>query len=154
RRIEPLEMLAAILAVVDAVIGAGQHGARLLRMDRKAEDAAFRPQTRPHLPPAIAAVRADPGTGADGADANREIAGHVFPPRPRYLVLVSHPVWEMSSTTPSGPAHFISKLRCPPAAISSWTPGFSSSRSPRACSNRVAASSRSSTSKPKWWMPL
>jgi hypothetical protein len=29
----------------------------------------------------------------------------------------SHPVWEMSMTTPSGPAHFISKLRWLPGAI-------------------------------------
>src|SRR5262249_52449569 len=63
RRVEPLEMLATILALVDPVIGAGEHGARLIRMGCEPEDAALRPQTRAHLTPALAAIRADPGAG-------------------------------------------------------------------------------------------
>ena len=106
-----LEMLAAVLAQINAVIGAGEDCPRLFRMDRETEYAAFGPQTRSHLPPAFAAVGTDPGAGPDGADADREVIGHgSILPVSDYLP-VSHPVWEMSMTTPSGPAHFISKLR-------------------------------------------
>ncbi len=76
RRVEPLEALAAVLAAVNPVIGAGEHRARLARVNGKPEYPAFRPQPRPHLPPALAAVRADPGAGSDGTDANRKIVGH------------------------------------------------------------------------------
>src|SRR5271166_980361 len=68
RRVEMFEML--------AVIGAGQDGASLFWMDCEAEYPAFCPQTRSHLAPALAAVRADPGAGADGPDADREVIGH------------------------------------------------------------------------------
>ena len=71
-----LEILPAILAPVDAVIGAGKHGARLPGMNRETEYATFGPQTGSHLPPALAAVRADPGAGSDSADADREVIGH------------------------------------------------------------------------------
>src|SRR5262249_22696267 len=138
-----------ILTVVDPVIGASEDGARLFWMDRKPENAAFRPEAGPHLPPVLAAIRTDPSASADGADADREDVGHSFPPRLGYLAFVSQPVWEMSIPTPSGRAHFISKFRWPPAAFSISSPGFSSSRSPCALSKLFAASSRSSTSKPK-----
>src|SRR5207248_302530 len=48
----------------------------LVRMDRKSEHAAFGPQPRSHLPPAFAAVGADPGARTDSADTNREFIGH------------------------------------------------------------------------------
>src|SRR6266571_3376903 len=73
---------------------------------------------------------------------------------PRHQSLPSHPVCEMSMTTPSGPDHFISKLAWPPAAITVSMWSLAVSRSPCAPSNFAQASSRSSTSKPKWWMPL
>src|SRR6516165_4946248 len=149
-RIEPLEALPAILAAVDPVIRAGEYGARLFGVNRKPEDPALGPQPASHLPPALATVGAHPSARSNGADTNREIIGHgCFLPNFAYLVFVSHPVWEMSITTPSGPAHFISKLRWPPAAISMSSSGFSSSRSPRARSSFAAVASRSSTSKPK-----
>ncbi len=97
-----LEALPAVEALVDAVIGAGENRARLARMHRQAVDAALAPQPAADPLPAVAAIGAGPGAAADGADADREIAGHVP---------LSQPVWEMSMTTPSGPAHFISKLR-------------------------------------------
>ena len=82
-------MLAAVLALVDAVIRARQESARLFRVDREAEDAAFGPQTRPHLLPALAAVGADPGAGPDRPDTDREVIGHgCF----LFAYFVSHPV--------------------------------------------------------------
>src|SRR5215469_13551493 len=76
RRIHSLEMLAAVLAAIDAVIRTGQQRPGFLRMGREAKNAAFGPQSRSHLTPAFAAVRAYPGAGAHGSDADREVAGH------------------------------------------------------------------------------
>src|SRR5262245_10663426 len=148
RRIQPLEMLAAVLAAVNAVVCPGEHRSRFFWMHRKSENAAFGPEPRPHLPPAFAAIGAHPCAGTDCADANPELVGHdCF--LPKFAYAVCHPVWEMSITTPSGPAHFISKLRCPPSASSMSSPGCASSRFPCALSSFAAASSRFSTSKPK-----
>jgi hypothetical protein len=92
-RVEPLEVLPAVLASVDAVIGSGQNGSGLFRVDRQAEHTAFGPQSGPHLPPALTAVRADPGAGSYGAGTDREIIGHgCFLPKFVYLVFVSQPV--------------------------------------------------------------
>src|SRR5271170_967932 len=130
RRVEMLKAHPAVEALVDAVIGAGEDGTRLARMHREAVDAAFAPQPAADTLPAVAAVGAGPGAAADGADAERDVAGHVP---------LSQPVWEMSMTTPSGPAHFISKLRWLPAAISMSRPSFEVSCSPDACSSLSAA---------------
>jgi hypothetical protein len=45
RRVEPLEVLPAVLAAVDAVIGSGQNAAGLFLVDCEAEHAAFGPQS-------------------------------------------------------------------------------------------------------------
>src|SRR5271156_4504858 len=66
RRVEPLEVLPAVLAAVDAVICSGQHGPRLLRVYCEAEHAAFGPQSGSHLSPAFTAVGAHPGAGPYG----------------------------------------------------------------------------------------
>src|SRR6516164_2432551 len=76
RRIHSIEMLAAVLAAIDAVIRPGQQHPGFRRMDREAEYAAFGPQTGSHLTPAFAAIRTDPGAGPDGSDADRKVAGH------------------------------------------------------------------------------
>src|SRR5262249_20649411 len=68
--------------------------------------------------------------------------------------VLSQPVWEMSKTTASGPAHFISKLRWRPGATGVSIPFFWTNCLAWASSNRREASSRSSTPTPKWWMPL
>src|SRR5947209_15849429 len=73
---------------------------------------------------------------------------------PGHQSVPSQPVCEMSMTTPSGPDHFISKLAWPPADIVASTWSFAVSRSPCAPSSCSQAWSRSSTSKPKWWMPV
>src|SRR5215467_2311409 len=76
RRVEPLELPAAVLAEVNAVIGAGQDRPRLSRMNREPEYAAFGPKAGPHLPPAFPAIGTDPGAGSDRPDANSEVTGH------------------------------------------------------------------------------
>ena len=52
-----LEALAAVEAFVEAVIGAGEDGARLARMRREPVDAAFVAEPAPDPAPAVAAVR-------------------------------------------------------------------------------------------------
>src|SRR5204862_2559239 len=81
RRVEPLEALPAVGALVDAVIGAGEHGARLVRMHRQTEDAALAPQPLHDAPPALAAIGAEPQAAADRAGANGVFACHAFLPR-------------------------------------------------------------------------
>jgi hypothetical protein len=76
RRLEALEALPAVAALVDAVIGAGEHHTRLLRMHGEVEHPALAPQAFADAPPALAAIRAEPGAAADRADADREIACH------------------------------------------------------------------------------
>src|SRR6516165_12473305 len=76
RRIHSVEMLAAVFAAIDAIIHPAKQRPGFLRMDRKAEYAAFGPQTGSHLTPAFAAVRAYPGAGPHGSDADRKVAGH------------------------------------------------------------------------------
>src|SRR5262249_21978845 len=76
RRFETLEVLAAIFAAVDAIIRAGQNGARLSRVNRKSEHPAFGPKPGPDLPPAFSVVGTDPGAGSDSADADRVVIGH------------------------------------------------------------------------------
>src|SRR5262245_66665520 len=46
RRIQPLEMLAAVLAVVNAVVCPGEDRSRLFRVDGESENTAFRPEPR------------------------------------------------------------------------------------------------------------
>src|SRR5439155_333311 len=81
RRVEPLEALAAIAALVDAVIGTGEHRARLMRMHTQPEDAALAPQPLHDAPPALAAIGAEPQAAADRAGADRVFACHAFLPR-------------------------------------------------------------------------
>ena len=76
RRWEVLEALPAVDALVDAVIGPGKDGARLVRMDGQLEHPAFAPQALADAPPASAAVGAEPGAAANRSDADREIARH------------------------------------------------------------------------------
>src|SRR5262249_28454990 len=102
RRVEMREALAAVVAAVDAVLGAGKDRAPLGRVVGETIDAAFAPQPAFDPAPALAAVRPDPDPAADPADAERDVGDHGP---------VSQPVCEMSMTTPSGPCHFISKLR-------------------------------------------
>src|SRR5207244_10622093 len=80
RRVEPLEALAAIAALVDAVIGTGEHRARLMRMHTQPEDAALAPQPLHDAPPALAAIGAEPQAAADRAGADRVFACHRFLP--------------------------------------------------------------------------
>ena len=68
---------------------------------------------------------------------------------------VTQPVWEISITTPSGPDHFISKLRGEPgAAMAVSNPSLELIDVPFAPSSLSQAASRSSTMKPIWWIPL
>src|SRR5205807_9614103 len=74
RRVEPLEALPAIAALVDAVIRAGEDGARLMRMHGQAEDPALTPQPLHDAAPALAAIGREPQAAADRAGADREFA--------------------------------------------------------------------------------
>src|SRR5579883_240945 len=145
RRVDMFKAAAAIEALIEAVIGAEKHRARLARMNRHAIDPAFIADPAADPAPTRAAILAGPSAAADGADTDGDVRGHDP---------LSQPVCEISITTPSGPAHFISKLRWAPGAISMSRPSLAVNCRPSACSIRATASSRSSTSKPKWWMPL
>ncbi len=79
-RLESLEALPAIAALVDPVIGAGENRARLRRMYRQPEHLALAPQPLHDPAPVLAAVAAGPGAAADRADTDRVIARHGVPP--------------------------------------------------------------------------
>jgi hypothetical protein len=103
RRVEPLEVLPAVLAAVDAVIGSGQNAAGLFWVDCEAEHAAFGPQSGTHLPPAFTAVRADPGAVSYGVPAQIvKLSGMAVSSR-NPLIWFSFPKAYAISTTPIPP---------------------------------------------------
>src|SRR5712691_8308195 len=64
RRVEAFKALSAVTALVDAVIGAREHCARLPGMHGQPEDAAFVSQPLADAPPALAAIGAEPRAAA------------------------------------------------------------------------------------------